>query len=116
MSTRRRAGMEKPRRSTPAANDKARLATSRDLPTLGSPPTNRMPCGGSSPGSTRQDGAVDGCCSSNCARDSTVGEADLVDAALLTAAPPWWHPAGAVPRRWTLFEKPPDAEPSGPVC
>src|SRR6266550_520669 len=47
MRTRRRAGMEKPRRSTPAASDKARLATSRDLPTLGSPPTNKMPCGGS---------------------------------------------------------------------
>src|SRR5437879_3498170 len=43
MRTRRRAEMEKPRRSTPAASDKAKLATSRDLPTLGSPPTNRCP-------------------------------------------------------------------------
>src|SRR5437870_11764811 len=96
MMTRRGAAMEKPKRSAPAANDEARLATSRDLPTLGSPPTNKMPWGGSSPGSTRQGGAVDGCCSSNCARDSTVGEAGFVDAASLTAAPPWWHPAGSI--------------------
>src|SRR5207237_8681315 len=87
MRTRRRAEMEKPRRSTPAASDKAKLATSRDLPTLGSPPTNKMPCGGSSPGSTRQGGADDGCCASNCARASTVGEEELGDSAWLTAAP-----------------------------
>src|SRR5450755_2439697 len=62
MRTRRAAGMGNPMRSNPAASDKARLATSSDLPTLGSPPTNRMPCGGSSPGSTRQGGVVDGCC------------------------------------------------------
>src|SRR5437667_1077954 len=93
-----RAEMEQPRPSTPAASDKARLATSRDLPTLGSPPTKRMPCGGSSPGSTRQGGADDGCCSSNCARDSTVGGADFVDAASLTVAPPRWHPAGSFPQ------------------
>src|SRR5437660_5056760 len=35
--------------SAPAATDNARLATSSDLPTLGSPPTNRMPCGGNNP-------------------------------------------------------------------
>ena len=44
-------------RSAPAASDNARLATSSDLPTFGSPPTNRMPCGGSRPGSTRHGGA-----------------------------------------------------------
>src|SRR5437667_11471891 len=82
--TRRGAGMGKPMRSAPAASDNARLATSKDLPTLGSPPTNRMPCGGNSPGSTRQGGDVEGCCSSNCASDSTAGEADLVEAASFT--------------------------------
>src|ERR1017187_2985018 len=108
MRTRRGAGMGKPMRSAPAASDKARLATSSDLPTLGSPPTNRMPCGGSSPGSTRQAGAVDGCCSSNCASDRTVGFelTDFLDAGSLTAAPPWGHPPGSIPRRWTLFAKP----------
>ena len=37
--------MGKPGRSEPAASDSARLATNSDLPTFGSPPTNRMPCG-----------------------------------------------------------------------
>src|ERR1035441_11103859 len=53
IKTRRGAGMENPVRPEPAASERARLATNRDLPTLGSPPTNRMPCGGNSPGSTR---------------------------------------------------------------
>ena len=89
--------MGNPVRSVSAANDKARLATSSDLPTLGSPPTNRMPCGGNSPGSTRQAGAVEGCCASNCARDSTAGEADFLETGSLTAAPRWWHPAESLP-------------------
>src|SRR5205809_4312257 len=76
--------MRNPARSLPAANASARLDTSRLLPTLGSPPTNRMPCGGNSPGSTRQGGGVEGCCSSNCASDSTAGEADFVEAASFT--------------------------------
>ena len=63
--------MEKPVRSEPAASDSARLATSSDLPTFGSPPTNRMPCGGNSPGSTRQGGGVGGCCSRSWASDRT---------------------------------------------
>src|SRR5215471_4236918 len=58
--TRRGAGMEKPKRSSPAARARARLATRRDLPTLGSPPTKRMPWAGSRPGSTREGAGVGG--------------------------------------------------------
>ena len=77
IKTRRAAGMENPVRSEPAASDRARLATNSDLPTLGSPPTNRMPCGGNSPGSTRQGGGVGGCCSRSWASDSTVAAGDV---------------------------------------
>src|ERR1035437_6794485 len=60
IKTRRGAGMKNPVRPEQAASERARLATNRDLPTLGSPPTNRMPCGGNSTGSTRQGGALAG--------------------------------------------------------
>jgi hypothetical protein len=79
--------MGKPVRSEPAASDSARLATSSDLPTFGSPPTNKIPCGGNSPGSTRQGGAVGGCCSSSWASDRTLGLASFWRAVALIAAP-----------------------------
>src|SRR2546426_820839 len=41
--------MRKPARAWPAASASAKLATSRLLPTLGSPPTKKMPCGGNTP-------------------------------------------------------------------
>src|SRR5437764_2457179 len=85
IKTRRGAGMESPLRLEPAGSERARLATNRDLPTLGSPPTNRMPCGGNSPGSTRQGGALAGCCWRSCANDSTVASAVFLDAAPLIA-------------------------------
>ena len=44
-STRRGAGAGKPVGSEPAASDSPRLATSSDLPSFGSPPTNRFPAG-----------------------------------------------------------------------
>src|SRR6202521_1210055 len=44
IKTRRGAGMENPMRPVPAASERARVATNKDLPTLGSPPTKRMPC------------------------------------------------------------------------
>ena len=62
---------ESRRDPAPAANASARLATSRLLPTLGSPPTNRMPCGGSSPGSIQPGGGAAGCSASNWASEST---------------------------------------------
>jgi hypothetical protein len=78
MRTRRAAGMGKPVRWEPAARESARLETSRDFPTLGSPPRKSMPSAGSRPGSTRQ-GGVGGCCSANWAKDNTVGfSAELV--------------------------------------
>src|SRR5207244_425206 len=70
-STRRAAGIVKPARPEPAANERARLATHRLLPTLGSPPTNRMPCGGSNPGSIQPGGGEAGCSVSSWARETT---------------------------------------------
>src|ERR1700689_4035652 len=97
--------MENPLRCEPEARDKARLATSRDLPTLGSPPTNRIPCGGSSPGSTRQGGEVEGCCSRRWATDSTVA----TDFLPVIAGPRWWHRAEWIPLLGKLCAKRPDA-------
>src|ERR1039458_10588063 len=88
--------MENPERFEPDARDKARLATSRDLPTLGSPPTNRIPCGGNSPGSTRQGAGVAGCCSRSWASDSTVAAEDFLP---VIGGPQWWHRAEWLPPR-----------------
>src|SRR2546426_11915403 len=51
MRTRRDVGTWKPAREEPEARASARLATRRDFPTFGSPPTKRIPDEGSNPGS-----------------------------------------------------------------
>src|SRR5215831_1482775 len=58
------------------------------LPTFGSPPTNRMPCAGNSPGSTRHGGGAGDCCSRSCANERT--DAGGV---MLIIKPRWWRPA-----------------------
>src|SRR5206468_2903579 len=65
--------MRKPARAWPAASASARLATSRLLPTFGSPPTNKMPCGGNSPGSIHPGGGAAGCSVSSCAHANAGG-------------------------------------------
>src|SRR5579863_4052130 len=55
--------------------------------TFGSPPTNRIPFGGNSPGSARQRGAVGGYCCSSWANDRTLGSASFCRVAVLIAAP-----------------------------
>ncbi len=115
INTRRAAGAAKPARSLPAASSSARLATNRLLPTFGSPPTNRMPCGGSKPGSIQLAGGVAGCWASSCASERMAVSGAFFAAALI-AAPRPPHPAKALRPQWRLCAPPPAAERSPRVC
>src|SRR5712691_80961 len=116
MSTRRVAGTWNPACEEPEARARARLATSNDLPTFGSPPTKRMPLEGSNPGSISEGVGV-GLCSSNWPNDTTPAVEERLPASDVgfIAKPPEWRPAIWVHRWWMLCGKRPDATRSARV-
>src|SRR5437867_4935954 len=115
MRTRREAGIWKPAREEPEARASARLATSRDFPTLGSPPTKRIPDEGSRLGSMMAGVGVE-LCSSNCPRDNTPEVDEVFFKVDFTAKPPESHPEGSVHRSWMPCGRRPDARRSVRVC
>src|SRR5438876_9115191 len=115
MRTRCATGIWKPPREEPEAKARARLATSRDFPTFGSPPTKRIPEAGKSPGSMSA-GVGLGLCSSNCPNDRTPEADEPFFKVGFTVKPPGWRPKGSVHRSWTLCARLPDARPSERVC
>src|SRR5438128_11073046 len=115
MRTRRDVGTWKPPREEPEAKARARLATSRDFPTFGSPPTKRIPEAGKSPGSMSA-GVGLGLCSSNCPNDRTPEADEPFFKVGFTVKPPGWRPARSVHRSLMLCARPLGARPSAQVC